>query len=116
MEEFDRLETRGAVIPSLDDIEDDQLRIWEKHDGTATLQPGQRRNEGMRSWIIPTDLIIYQKFAKYQDGNSSFRKGTTALVLVLVDKKTKGVRLIIHDQSWHCLAEYTGIFAPITQN
>jgi len=61
-EEFERLTLRNTDIPSLDEVDDDDLRIWEKHEGSATLKPGQRREEGPRSWIMSNDLIIYQKF------------------------------------------------------
>jgi len=51
--------------------------------------------------------LIRHRFAQYQAEHQKLP--IPALALLLVDKQSMEPRLVVHDQSWRCLATVTGI-------
>ncbi|KAI5855155.1 hypothetical protein BZA05DRAFT_429113, partial [Tricharina praecox] len=105
-EEFQYIEDKNLRIPSLEDVDDPE--IWESQLTSPAMRPGSIAGE--RTWVMKDEDIIFQRFARYQ---ASYQQiPIPSLVLLLVDKKSRKPRLVVHDQSWRCLAELAAELFP----
>ena len=94
--ELSRLATHGSIVPGLNEVERQDIKIWETSDIAPLLR--HRRNPGKsEQWTAEGDeQVLFEGFARYKKSLDAILR--PCILLFLVKENAKSARFVASDQ------------------
>ncbi|KAL0631674.1 hypothetical protein Q9L58_009454, partial [Maublancomyces gigas] len=103
--ELESVEAQGISKPGPAILLTHDLDIWVSQAKGPALKPTIGEGEGNRSWALPDEELLFQRFGLHHSHNHATK--TPCIVLLLMHKTEKKARIILGNQSWTILEEFT---------